>query len=161
MSEPTTTTLPTDGTGTLLGIWAHPDDEAYLSAGLMASAVRAGQRVAVVTATAGELGTPDPERCPPGKLATVRRREMTASLAALGVTEHTWLGYPDGGCAVDPRRHRDRRDRGRHRRRRPGHDRHVRPRRHDRAPRPPGGVALGHRGVDRHPPRAPACGTPR
>ena len=69
MSEPTTTTLPTDGIGTLLGIWAHPDDEAYLSAGLMASAVRAGQRVAVVTATAGELGTADPERWPPGRLA--------------------------------------------------------------------------------------------
>ena len=101
MSEHTTS-LPTDGTGTLLGIWAHPDDEAYLSAGLMASAVRAGHRVAVVTATAGELGTPDPERCPPGKLATVRRREMTASLVALGVTEHTWLDYPDGGCAAIP-----------------------------------------------------------
>ena len=26
-------------TGTLLGIWAHPDDECYLSAGLMAEAV--------------------------------------------------------------------------------------------------------------------------
>ena len=24
---------------------------------------------------------------------------MAASLAALGVDEHTWLGYPDGGCA--------------------------------------------------------------
>jgi hypothetical protein len=24
------------GLGTVLGVWAHPDDEAYLSAGLMA-----------------------------------------------------------------------------------------------------------------------------
>jgi LmbE family N-acetylglucosaminyl deacetylase len=102
MSEPTTTTLPTDGIGTLLGIWAHPDDEAYLSAGLMASAMRAGGRVAVVTATAGELGTADPQRWPPGRLSALRRREMTASLAALGVREHSWLGYPDGGCAVIP-----------------------------------------------------------
>jgi LmbE family N-acetylglucosaminyl deacetylase len=102
MSEPTTTTLPTDGVGTLLGIWAHPDDEAYLSAGLMASAVQAGHRVAVVTATAGELGTTDPQRWPPRRLRALRRREMTASLSALGVVEHSWLGYPDGGCASIP-----------------------------------------------------------
>ena len=102
MSEPTTSSLPAEGVGTLLGIWAHPDDEAYLSAGLMATAVQAGQRVVVVTATAGELGTSDPEQWPPGRLAPLRRREMTASLAALGVTEHTWLDYPDGGCAAIP-----------------------------------------------------------
>ena len=28
--------------GTVLGIWAHPDDEAYLMAGLMATATAAG-----------------------------------------------------------------------------------------------------------------------
>jgi hypothetical protein len=28
--------------GTVLGIWAHPDDEAFLSAGLMAAARDAG-----------------------------------------------------------------------------------------------------------------------
>ena len=27
-----------DDLGTILGVWAHPDDEAYLSAGLMAMA---------------------------------------------------------------------------------------------------------------------------
>jgi LmbE family N-acetylglucosaminyl deacetylase len=27
--------------GTILGVWAHPDDEAYLSAGTMAGAVDA------------------------------------------------------------------------------------------------------------------------
>ena len=102
MSEPRTTTLPSEGIGTVLGIWAHPDDEAYLCAGLMASAAGAGHRVAVITATAGELGTPDPERWPPRRLAALRRREMTASLAALGVTEHTWLEYPDGGCLLIP-----------------------------------------------------------
>ena len=35
--------------GTLLGVWAHPDDEAYLTAGLMAVARAAGNRVVVVT----------------------------------------------------------------------------------------------------------------
>src|ERR671922_141060 len=40
-----------DDLGTILGVWAHPDDEAYLSAGLMARAVRNGSRVVCVTAT--------------------------------------------------------------------------------------------------------------
>jgi LmbE family N-acetylglucosaminyl deacetylase len=79
-----------DGVGTVLGVWAHPDDEAYLSAGLMALARGAGQRVVVVTATAGEAGAVD------GRL---RRREMAESLAVVGVTEHHWLGFADGGCA--------------------------------------------------------------
>ena len=82
--------------GTVLGIWAHPDDEAYLSAGLMASARDAGQRVVVVTATAGELGTNDPDTWPPHRLAPQRRRELARSLAAVGVEEHHWLGYADG-----------------------------------------------------------------
>jgi LmbE family N-acetylglucosaminyl deacetylase len=88
--------------GTLLGVWAHPDDEAYLSAGLMAFARRAGQRVVVITATPGERGTDDPERWPPAKLARRRRRELAASLAAVGVHEHHWLGYADGECPEVP-----------------------------------------------------------
>jgi len=89
--------------GTIVGVWAHPDDEAYLSAGLMAAAVEAGQHVVCVTATRGELGTPDPARWPPGRLARRRERELRSSLAALGVTDHIWLPYHDGSCAAaDP-----------------------------------------------------------
>jgi LmbE family N-acetylglucosaminyl deacetylase len=91
--------VPIEAVGTLLGVWAHPDDEAYLMAGLMALARRQGQRVAVITATAGEQGTDDPQRWPPALLRQRRRREMAASLRAVGVHEHYWLGYPDGGCA--------------------------------------------------------------
>jgi LmbE family N-acetylglucosaminyl deacetylase len=83
---------------TLLGIWAHPDDEAYLSAGLMAEARRRGDRVVVVTATAGEHGTDDPDRWPPDRLGRLRREELRASLARLDVHEHEFLGLPDGGC---------------------------------------------------------------
>jgi LmbE family N-acetylglucosaminyl deacetylase len=36
------TTDSTGELGTILGVWAHPDDEAYLSAGLMATASRPG-----------------------------------------------------------------------------------------------------------------------
>ena len=90
------------GLGTVLGVWAHPDDEVYLSGGLMAAAVDGGNDVVCVTATRGERGTPDPRRWPPSRLAPLREAELAASLAILGVTDHRQLGYPDGGCAAVP-----------------------------------------------------------
>lgn len=88
--------------GTILGIWAHPDDEAYLSGGLMAMATDAGSRVVCVTATRGELGTSDPVSWPPNLLAAERTGELKRCLGILGVTEHHWLGYPDGECSGVP-----------------------------------------------------------
>jgi LmbE family N-acetylglucosaminyl deacetylase len=89
--------------GTVLGVWAHPDDETYLSAAHMHRAALAGRRVRCVTATRGELGSPDPDRWPPGApLAAVRTRELEAALGRLGVTDHHWLDYPDGGCPDVP-----------------------------------------------------------
>jgi LmbE family N-acetylglucosaminyl deacetylase len=85
--------------GTIVGVWAHPDDEAYLSAGLMAAAVDAGNRVVCVTATRGEHGTSDASTWPHTRLARTRTWELEASLAALGVREHHWLTYADGACA--------------------------------------------------------------
>src|SRR5215831_19725313 len=85
--------------GTIVGVWAHPDDEAYLSAGLMAAAVDAGNRVVCVTATRGEHGTSDASTWPRTRLARTRTWELEASLAALGVREHHWLTYADGACA--------------------------------------------------------------
>ena len=94
----TSTDLP--DLGTILSVWAHPDDESYCCAGLMAAAVQAGRRVVCVTATRGELGSTDPDRWPAGPaLAEVRTQELAACLAEVGVTEHIWLDYPDGGCA--------------------------------------------------------------
>jgi LmbE family N-acetylglucosaminyl deacetylase len=85
--------------GTILSIWAHPDDEAYLCGGIMSMAAGAGSRVVCVTASRGELGVTDPTRWPPERLAYIRGAELAACLAILGVTEHRRLGYPDGGCA--------------------------------------------------------------
>ena len=84
------------GLGTLLGVWAHPDDEAYLTAGLMAVARAGGNRVVVATATRGEAGTDDPLAWPPDILGRERAQETAESLAAVGVTEHRWLGHRDG-----------------------------------------------------------------
>jgi LmbE family N-acetylglucosaminyl deacetylase len=86
--------------GTILGVWAHPDDEAYLSGGLMALARDEGARVVCVTATRGEHGTTDPETWPPERLAEARTVELRASLALVGVREHHWLSYADGRCAA-------------------------------------------------------------
>ena len=89
--------------GPLLGVWAHPDDETYLSAGLMAASVAGGSRVVCVTATRGEEGSLDHDRWPPSEMGRVREAELLASLAVLGVDEHIWLDYRDGTCAgVDP-----------------------------------------------------------
>jgi LmbE family N-acetylglucosaminyl deacetylase len=81
--------------GTVLGIWAHPDDETYLSSGLMAQAVAAGSRVVCVTATKGEGGSLDPERWPPEKLGEIRAAELSSCLTILGVSEHVFLDIPD------------------------------------------------------------------
>jgi LmbE family N-acetylglucosaminyl deacetylase len=85
--------------GTVLAVWAHPDDEAYLSAGLLNTAVQEGRRAAVVTATRGEAGSWDETRWPAAGMGGLRTKEMEASLAVLGVTEHYWLNYVDGTCA--------------------------------------------------------------
>jgi hypothetical protein len=58
--------------GTIMSIWAHPDDEAYLCGGIMAQATAAGSRVVCVTATRGELGVTDPAQWPPEQLAAIR-----------------------------------------------------------------------------------------
>lgn len=99
-TEPAMAQLSITALGTVLGVWAHPDDEAYLSAGLMALARDAGQRVVCVTATRGEHGTADPTTWPPGRLGRLREVEARASLSALGVTEHHLLEYVDGTCGA-------------------------------------------------------------
>ena len=87
--------------GTILSVWAHPDDETYLAAGLMAAARDNGQRVVCVSATAGEHGTSDPISWPPERLGRVRRWEAAAAMAILGVAEHRFLGFEDGSLERD------------------------------------------------------------
>lgn len=88
--------------GTILGVFAHPDDETYLAAGLMAHAAQSGNRVVCITATKGEGGSWDEERWPSATMGDVRAKELETSLDMLGVEEHHWLGYIDGSCADVP-----------------------------------------------------------
>jgi LmbE family N-acetylglucosaminyl deacetylase len=79
---------------TLLGVWAHPDDESYLSAVLMSRILRVGGRVVLATATWGEAGgAGDPD-----ELAAVRERELRTAMAGLCVRDIRMLGYADGQC---------------------------------------------------------------
>lgn len=84
--------------GTILGVWAHPDDETFTSAGIMAAAVRNGQRVICVTATKGEAGVQDKSRWPANKLGNIRQQELEDALNILGVQNHHWLDFRDGCC---------------------------------------------------------------
>ena len=87
--------------GDIVTVWAHPDDESYLAAGVMAIARANGARVTCVTATDGELADSEQER---RVIARRRRRELDAALDVLGVTDRVRLGLRDGGCAaVDPK----------------------------------------------------------
>ena len=81
---------------TILGIWAHPDDETFVAGGFLADAVRRGDRVVCMHMTSGEAGLLDGRPCPPQTLARVRHHELQDSLAYLGVDEQRFLGYPDG-----------------------------------------------------------------
>ncbi len=84
--------------GTLLGVWAHPDDETFASSGIMAAAIKNGQKVICVTATKGEAGVQDESRWPATKLADIRTKELEHALDIIGVTAHHWLDYKDGHC---------------------------------------------------------------
>ena len=79
----------------LLLVAAHPDDET-LGLGATAAALAArGVTVAVVAVTDGEAAYPDdPGRC--AELAHVRRAELVAASARLGLAAPVFLGIPDG-----------------------------------------------------------------
>jgi len=84
----------------LLLVHAHPDDESISTGATMARYAAEGAQVTLVTCTLGELG----EIIPPSlaylaaekedRLGAYRIGELTAACAALGVTDHRFLGGP-------------------------------------------------------------------
>lgn len=84
--------------GKILGVWAHPDDETYSMAGILAVAAKNGQEVVCITATRGEAGVQDEGRWPASELARVRTEEQNAAFGILGIPKSIMLDYPDGAC---------------------------------------------------------------
>ena len=84
----------------LLLVHAHPDDESIGTGATMAKYAAEGAQVTLVTCTLGELG----EVIPPSlahlaadredRLGEYRIGELDAACAALGVTDHRFLGGP-------------------------------------------------------------------
>lgn len=87
----------------LMLITAHPDDEAFLTPGIIQRAIAAGGRAAVVCATRGDAGEiAAPSLATPETLGAVREEELRTACALMGVTDLTILGYPDGQVAETP-----------------------------------------------------------
>jgi N-acetyl-1-D-myo-inositol-2-amino-2-deoxy-alpha-D-glucopyranoside deacetylase len=96
----------------LLLVHAHPDDESIATGATMARYAAQGAHVALVTCTLGELG----EIIPAGlahlaadrddRLGEYRIGELAAACAALGVTDHRFLGgagrWRDSGMMGTP-----------------------------------------------------------
>jgi N-acetyl-1-D-myo-inositol-2-amino-2-deoxy-alpha-D-glucopyranoside deacetylase len=88
----------------LLLVHAHPDDESIGTGATMAKYAAEGARVTLVTCTLGELGEiipPDLSHLLPDELGQHRIVELDRACAALGVTDHRFLGgegrYRDSG----------------------------------------------------------------
>ena len=87
--------------GRILGVWAHPDDETFTSAGIMSVAITNNQEVMCVTATKGEQGVQNESKWPKARLASIRKAELETAFNILGVSNHVWLEYKDGHCRED------------------------------------------------------------
>lgn len=84
--------------GTRFGfIYAHPDDETFLSACLIRQLADQGQSPVLLLATRGEAGRQGRERAADkSELAKLREIEMNAAAEVLGISQVEHLGWPDG-----------------------------------------------------------------
>ena len=87
----------------LLLIFAHPDDESFVAAGLARRCADAGGEITLVTATRGEAGSRgDPPLCTEQELPARREAELRDAAALLGVGDIYLLGYRDQHLADAP-----------------------------------------------------------
>jgi N-acetyl-1-D-myo-inositol-2-amino-2-deoxy-alpha-D-glucopyranoside deacetylase len=102
----------TDDGRRLLLVHAHPDDESIGTGATMAKYAAEGASVTLVTCTLGELGEIIPAELAhlaadaDGGLGEYRIGELAAACAALGVTDHRFLGgqgrWRDSGMMGEP-----------------------------------------------------------
>jgi N-acetyl-1-D-myo-inositol-2-amino-2-deoxy-alpha-D-glucopyranoside deacetylase len=91
----------------VLFVHAHPDDETIATGAAIATLVERGAIVTVITCTRGERGEvipPELRQLTGVELGRERERELQAALAALGVTDHQFLGQDGARWAGRPER---------------------------------------------------------
>lgn len=87
----------------ILCVFAHPDDESFMAAGVACKYREEGARVALVTATLGEEGgVGDPPVCTREELPAVREAELRRAVETLGIDSLDLLGYRDKQLAAAP-----------------------------------------------------------
>ena len=87
----------------ILLIFAHPDDESFIAAGLVRGQVDRGARTALVTATRGDAGrVGEPPLCDRAELPAVREAELRRAAAVLGISDVQLLDYRDKHLAEAP-----------------------------------------------------------
>ena len=84
--------------GRVLAVCAHPDDESFGLGGMIASYVRGGAEVAILTLTRGEASTLGAD----AKLAQRRSAELACAVRQLGITTSWLRDHPDGHLAEVP-----------------------------------------------------------
>jgi LmbE family N-acetylglucosaminyl deacetylase len=89
----------------VLAVVAHPDDIDFGSAGTIAHWTARGVEVAYCIATYGDAGGFD--ETPREQVPALREAEQRAAAKTLGVSDVTFLGYPDGRVYVTHELRRD------------------------------------------------------
>lgn len=81
----------------ILGIFAHPDDEAIIVGGTLAKAVSLGHEVYLLCATRGEASSAyDRDYCTREELPVIRAQEFQSACGILGAKEAILLDFLDG-----------------------------------------------------------------
>jgi len=84
--------------GGVLGVFAHPDDEAYSIAGSLARLTEEGIPATILCFTRGEAGQiAEGSNATRENLGEVREAELRAACGAVGVSDVRIVGTPDGG----------------------------------------------------------------
>ncbi|WP_062308908.1 PIG-L family deacetylase [Alicyclobacillus sendaiensis] len=89
---------------TVIGVFAHPDDETFIAGGTFARLAAEGHRVVIACATRGEMGRRlgVPLRATRESLGALRERELRDACDALGVSRLVLLGYRDKEVEMVP-----------------------------------------------------------
>ena len=86
----------------ILVVTAHPDDVDFGAAGSVAMWTGRGIEVSYCIVTDGDAGGSD-HSITRAEMAAIRREEQLEAARAVGVTDVTFLGFPDGRVTAEPR----------------------------------------------------------